>query len=294
MKRSLPAALVLLAATAAAQPAPATGGGGGGGGEPPIARAYEQKLYAPATTMVPPEKARQTVETFQAAYEKLGRPSLLLDVNRARGDETSGLPRVARTEPTEGAQAGVAPVAASPAGPGVGSPLPPATPRVTAGNTDTGTPKPAPSLADRQMVRDIERLFGRPLRAGGARLADQGAATELMADQPLDHFTTATNDAARQDRAALARVADVVIEVLVSSRTLTVPGIAGDQTVTVPDIQATAIRLKDSVIIGQAGSRDVLGQGGQAARLARQFDVNDIAEATALALMADIALTGGH
>ena len=112
-----------------------------------------------------------------------------------------------------------------------------------------------------------------------------------MADQPLDHFTTATNDAARKDRAALARVADVVIEVLVSSRTLTVPGIAGDQIVTVPDIQATAIRLKDSVIIGQAGSGDVLGKNGPAGR---PLEVNDLAEATALALMSDIALTGGN
>jgi hypothetical protein len=245
---------------------------------------------------VPPEKAQQTVESFRAAYEKLGRPSLLLYVNRALVDETSGLHLVARTEHTEGTQAGIGPpvAATNQPVPVLGAPVPPATTRVTADNSYRSTPKPAPSLADRQMVRDVERLFGRPLRAGGARLADQSAATELMADQPLDHFTTATNDAARKDRAALARVADVVIEVLVSSRTITVPGISGDQTVTVPDIQATAIRLKDSVIIGQAASSDVLGKGGQAARLARQLDVNDLAEATALALMSDIALTGGN
>jgi hypothetical protein len=301
MNLTLTAAFVLLAATAVAQPAPAAGGGTGGAAqsqvmspvEPPVSRAYEQTLYTPASIMVAPAKAQQVMEAFRAAYEKLGRPSLLLYVNRALVDESSGLRLVSRTEHTEGAQAGITPALAAAPSTAVGAvPVAPAaTTRVTAENTYVGTPKPAATLAERQMVRDIERLFGRPLRAGGARIADQSAATELMADQPLDHFTTATNDAARKDRAALARVADVVIEVLVSSRTLTVPGIAGDQIVTVPDIQATAIRLKDSVIIGQAGSGDVLGKHGPAGR---PLEVNDLAEATALALMSDIALTGGN
>ena len=63
------------------------------------------------------------------------------------------------------------------------------------------------------------------------------------------------------------------------------------QRTTVPDIQATAIRLKDAAILGQAASADVLGHGEQTARIAQRFGVPDIAEATALALAEDM-LTG--
>ena len=80
-----------------------------------------------------------------------------------------------------------------------------------------------------------------------------------------------------------------MIEVLFASKNVSVPGLAGDQTYAVPDIQATALRLKDSKIIGQASSRDVLGKDQFAGQIARKFDVEEIAEATALALMEDIS-----
>jgi len=86
-------------------------------------------------------------------------------------------------------------------------------------------------------------------------------------------------------------VADVAIEVLISSRSLVLPELGGDAMLTVPDIQATAIRLKDAVIVGQAAASDVIGRGAQAGRAARRFSMQDITEATALALMEDM-LTG--
>jgi hypothetical protein len=294
--------------------------------------ASEQQLYGPKTALVTPEKARQVVDTFHTAYDKLGKPSFLLYVNRELVDTSSGLRVTTHKEHVEGVKVETKtsfeadPNSATKPAASVVSPSSPqtqitvvtggvnnngaatadivpaagkstsstATTRITADNTYTATPKATPALADRQTVRDIERLFGRPLRAGGARLADQRAATDLIAEKPIDHFTVATDEAARKDREALARVADVVIEVLISSRNLVVPAVSGDQVVPVPDITVTAIRLKDSAIIGQASATDVLGKKWQAARLARQFDVNDIAEATALALMEDIALTGGN
>jgi hypothetical protein len=67
--------------------------------------------------------------------------------------------------------------------------------------------------------------------------------------------------------------------------------ISGDREVAVADIQATAIRLSDSAIIGQASSRDVLGRDREAGKVALRFDAGDIAEATALALMDDMGLT---
>lgn len=152
-----------------------------------------------------------------------------------------------------------------------------------------GTPAaPAPRLADRQTVREVERLFGRAFRHAGAQLADQAVAESLW---PATPGTQLLEDKAERERRALADIADLAIEVLISSRVLTVPEIVGDVTYTVPDIQATAIRLKDAAIVGQAAASDVLGRGARAGRIVRDFSLQDITEATALALMEDM-LTG--
>ena len=282
-----------------------------------------QRLYGPVSTLVAPEKAKQVVDAFRAKFIKEGAkaPRYLIYVNRELVDEISGLRVTGRKERTESIVGETkstfevdpnAPKSTPPANgsgqaqvnvnignsntgadastPGKGSAEGKGT-KVIAENTYTYHDKASGSLVDRQTVRDIERLFGRPLRAGGAKLADQRTAAALIADKPLDHFTTATNEAARKDREALNNVADVVIEILVSSRTVKVTGVSGDTTERVPDIQATAIRLGDSAIIGQASATDVLGKDKVAGRVARKFDVSDIAEATALALMEDITLT---
>jgi hypothetical protein len=84
----------------------------------------------------------------------------------------------------------------------------------------------------------------------------------------------------------LLKVADAVIEVLIQQKTVTVPGITSNQTVTIPDIEATAINLKDSRILGQAASSDITGHV-PAASLG-SYDVREIAEVTALSLMEDM------
>ncbi|MFA5265120.1 MAG: hypothetical protein WC378_14955 [Opitutaceae bacterium] len=145
----------------------------------------------------------------------------------------------------------------------------------------------AATLADRQTAREIERLFGRAFRAAGAALADQKVAADMLGDKQLGSLTGTTDQAAK-DREALGSVAEVVVEILVSSRTITVPAVSGDQQMAMPDIQATAIRLKDAAILGQASSSDILGKDRYAGRLLQQFDVRDITEATALALMEDM------
>jgi hypothetical protein len=149
----------------------------------------------------------------------------------------------------------------------------------------SGTPPATPTLADQQTVRDVERLFGRAFRNAGATLADQKVAAALLPDQAGQRLV---GDQAAKEREALAKVADIAVEVLISSRSLTVPEVSGDATYAVPDIQATAIRLKDSAIVGQASASDILGKGVQAGRVVRQFDVRDITEATAIALMEDM------
>jgi hypothetical protein len=164
-------------------------------------------------------------------------------------------------------------------------PAPPA----TAGENPVPPPRrPAPALADQQTVREVERLFGRAFRHAGAQLADQALAATLL---PAEPGMPLTGDPAARQREALGKIADIAIEVLISSRTMVLPGLGGEAMLSVPDIQATAIRLKDSVIVGQASASDVIGRGAQAGRAAQRFSVQDITEATALALMEDM-LTG--
>lgn len=238
-----------------------------------------QRLYAPGASIVPPDKAQQVVDAFRAAYGRLGSPRMVIAVNRELVDSGAGLRLTGRTETVEGTRTEYQGAPSS------------RTESVKAKNTYDRAESTPVTLADRQTVRDVERLFGRPLRIGGAKLADQRIVAQLIADKPTDHFLIATDETARKDREALAKVADVVVEILITSRLLVLAGIAGEETYTVPDIQATAVRLADGAIIGQATARDVLGKDRDAGRVVRTFDVTDIAEATALALMEDITVT---
>jgi hypothetical protein len=160
--------------------------------------------------------------------------------------------------------------------------------KTTGKNTySSGAPR-TPTLADKQTVRDIERLFGRVFRNGGAKLADQKIAEDLLADKPDQRLL---GDNAARQREALAGVADIAIEVLISSRNLTLQGISGDQSVAVPDIQATAIRLKDAAILGQASASEIIGKGQAAGQVLRTTGTPEITEATAIALMQDMLVS---
>jgi hypothetical protein len=246
----------------------------------------EQKLYGPSSaTLIAPEKAKQVVDAFSVAYEKLGKPRLLFFVNRELVDVISSMKQTGRTEATPGANKSDASATAA------SSPGESQSAQVSAENAYAAGEKTTQTLADRQTVREVERLFGRPFRAAGAVLADEKVAATLITDKPAESFAGATGESARKDREALAKVADVVIEVLVSSRNVTVVAVSGDKVVPTPDIQVTAVRLSDAAILGQASSTDVLGKDQQASRVVRHYDVRDITEATALALMEDMTST---
>lgn len=281
---------------------------------------YEQRNYGTSGPIIAPDKARAVLDAFRSANEKLGKPRYLIVVNRELVED-SGLKLSARTERTESARTenkstfeadpnapktdatanpqtqinvavggGNAGSGSASTPPGKGSSDYKGT-KVTAENTYTSSGKATPTLVDKQTTREIERLLGRPLRYAGAALADQKVAAALIADRPLDHFTAPTDETARKDREALAKVADIVLEALVSSRPAKVTGVANDELVQVPDIQLTAIRLSDSAILGQASSSDVLGKDQQAGQLAKKYDIRDITEAVALALLEDITVT---
>jgi hypothetical protein len=275
---------------------------------PPPVSGENQRLYGPTrATLVDPETARSLGEKFRAAYGQQSSPRIVVYVNRALVDTESGLRLTGHTEKFEttstssksdvetpaasgapqtqvnvsvGGQAGPS---AMPAGKGTASND---TQKTTGENTYAIKEGTKATLADQQTVRDVERLVGRVFRNAGARLADQTVAAGLLENNGNARLVGVQS---AKERDALKQIADIVIEVLISSRNLTVAGVSGDATYAVPDIHATAIRLKDSEIIGQASASDVLGR--DAGRIARSFDVRDITEATAFALMEDM-LTG--
>lgn len=236
-----------------------------------------QQLYGPRrATLVTPEAAREVSDRFRAVYGQAGSPRIVVYVNRTLADSDSGLRLTGRTEKIyESTNQGKE-----------GEPTRSAD-RSTE-NTYTASDETKPTLADQQTVREVERLFGRVFRHAGAKLADARAAAALIGEQ--SEIRLGVEQAARE-RAALKEVADIAIEILISSRDLTVARVSGDATYKVPDIQATAIRLSDAAIVGQAAASDILGQGGQAGQVVQHFGVPDITEATAFALMEDM-LTG--
>ena len=231
-------------------------------GQPP------QRVYGPSgDTLIARQTAEGILEGFRKAYITDGAPRVVIYVNRALIDTSSGLKLTDRTEQFEKSDGGL---------------------KTSGTNTYKANEAAAPALADQQTVREIERLFGRAFRHAGAQLADQKIATSLLPQEAGAHLT---GDQGAKDRQALSNIADIAIEVLISSRNITVPEVSGDATYPVPDIQATAIRLKDAAIVGQAAASDIIGKGVQAGRVVRQFSVQDITEATAIALMDDM-LTG--
>ncbi len=228
----------------------------------------QQRLYGPtADTLISRQNAEGVLDGFRKTYKTDGAPRVVVYVNRALVDTSNGLKLTERMEQFEKTDASL---------------------KTTGTNTYRMRETAAPALADQQTVREIERLFGRAFRNAGAQLADQKIAASLLPEQVGAHLT---GDQAAKDRQALTNIADIAIEVLISSRNITMPEVSGDATYAVPDIQATAIRLKDAAIVGQASASDIIGKGLQAGRAVRQFSVQEITEATAIALMEDM-LTG--
>jgi len=211
---------------------------------PPIV--YQQRSYPPALRpLVTPEQASSVVPKFQSAYVQWGLPRLLISVNREILDGT-----IASGSTNVVASLEVLPL----------------------------TPQ---RLADFQTSREVERLFGRPLRMASVQLVDfQAGADWLTANGGLT---------AADRRHRLASLADVAIEVLISARPPAPPRWAGDTAVSVPDIQVTAIRLSDSQVVGQASASDILSGNARAVELTRLHGTPAIVEATAFALMEDMA-----
>ncbi len=250
---------------------------------------YDQKPVAGRAYLIAPEQAQSIINRFKEHYAKLGSPRVVIYVNRDLVDENSGMRLSAHKQVVETSRSFDTPATPAPGAPAVKPDVVHQTERVVSTNIyRIPDPKETP-LADRQTVRDLERLFGRPLRMAGVQLADQRVASQLLSGRSLEGLR-ADSEQAHRDRQALSQVADVVLEILVSSKDTPVAELSGDRIYSAPDIQATAIRLADSRILGQATAADLIGQGPSAGQALRTFGIREIAEATALSLMEDMML----
>lgn len=261
---------------------------------------YDQKPAPPPPMLITPEQAKGVIDRFKEAYPKLGSPRFLIYINRDLIDTRSGTVVSVSSAKTERVTTHIDSTVKDPAavatalGVTNASGVPPGkytkqTENLTVNQTLKQKEKPELTLADRQTMRDVERLFGRALRAAGATLVDQSIAVQFMEGKPVkDFIVSSEGDVARKEREAVKKIADVVIEVLVSSKQVTMPGLTGDITYSIPDIQATAIRLSDSKIIGQAASADIISRSQ---RPVQYLNVYEVAEATALVLMEDMLLS---
>jgi len=237
---------------------------------------YDQRAQPGRPGLVTAEQAQKILDQFRAVYPKMGSPRFLVYVNRELIHDVSGLKLTHRSEQATAESLDVS-----------GATNKPARVHTVVSNQYQAGTRSEPALADRQTVRDVERLFGRPLRQAGASLTDQKVAADLIADKAIGEFIGASDSPqARKSREAIQKIADAVIEVLISSKNVTVPTIAGSEVLTIPDIQATAIRVADAKILAQAASSDVLRRVPPAAQ--GGFDVAEVTEATALALMEDM------
>jgi len=221
---------------------------------------YTASPSTPLNLLYSPEQAKKVVDNFKIAYAKMGQPRIDIRVNLPYGtvpaspmplpgvqfsptiDPNTGLPRAQQPAATT-------PIPANPS-PAAGAPVPT---RVF----------DASALTERQTQREVETLFGRPLRLAGVQLAES----------------------------SLTNLPELTFEVLISERELVLQGISRKENITVPDIQVTALRLADARIVGQASVLDLFARKEQAAYMLRRYDLRQLTEATALALMQDIATT---
>jgi len=224
-----------------------------------------------SAALVQPQEAQLMLNQFRQAYSKLGNPRIVILVNRPLLDAQSRLRLSNRTERVETTRTTANSASATNTS---------LTTRNVATSNYRDTGAAAPTLADLQTMRDVERLVGEPFHLANATIVDASLAANANGDLPADPL--------ERERVAAGKVADIAIEVLISSRKAAVQELSGNKTYNLPDLQVTAIRLKDARVIGQASASEVINRAGGDAVAARNFSPNEIILATAYALLDDI------
>lgn len=248
--------------------------------------ASNEKIFPKAASsgslLIAPEIEQKVIDRFRGGYSKLGNPRIALLLNRDLVRDLTVL-----TTNTVRATTLTSNTAATVANTTVTVTVTPD--KYVDEHTGRASDRDKTYLRDKQTLFDVERLFSSPLSSGGSTLVDLGAATYLLPDKP-EEDPTALGAQGRRERAALMKAVDVVVQILISTKPVAVRGLTSVQTHEIPDIQAKAIRLSDSVILGQVTASDFIGSSAQTHRLLRMVGIHEIVRTTALALMDDIMM----
>lgn len=247
-----------------------------------------------------------TVQTFRASYKAIGKPRILLYINRSLVKDRGELL-------TKGEVTGSIKTKGDPIATGNSSTVQIGTDNKVSSNT---APTPSGKGGERQEnvslservydsssagvspvsdleARQIEEAFQRPFFDAGARFIDQKIARlalQSFSDAGESFLTPTKSDKEREEVEALRKSSDLVIEILARRKPVSILQASGnDKTEWRLELTATAMNLKDGTKLAQVNSESLFGfnrrHGAQKERQARQVTSNEIIEQVALKLM---------
>lgn len=245
------------------------------------------------------------ITAFYDAYQKFGRPRILVYVNRALVADRGELLPVVQVDRTTQVKGDKVPLSGGSVQIGSGNEAGGASTgkggerreSVTASvRTPMSRPLGAAPLTEAE-VRQLEEQFLRPFMEAKARLVDQRVAeiARWTFATPGANFLTAPEGSVEQrEIESLKQSAEVVVEVLARWREVVVPEPSGNDRVERRiSLSATATNLAEGVRLGQVSSDSLFGfndrRGERQQRLYAQLADKEIVEQTALALMEQLA-----
>jgi len=145
------------------------------------------------------------------------------------------------------------------------------------------------TVADLNRVRDVEQWVKLLFADAGATLVDPNVGVPLLGSKPYQRIPAADKAKTKKERDDLAAVADVVVEVTIVARYVTVlsPG-ANDSVYIVPDVTTDAYRVTDSALLGTASVQEVIKSRKLPEDTVMTINMNARTDTAIVALMEDI------
>lgn len=246
------------------------------------------------------------VQSFRGNYARLGKPRLLIFVNRELVRDRGELLQTERTDRSIKTKGDPVPL------------LPSSTVQIGADNRATASSpaavsgkggeaqtsigvsvrraepqhRPPPAVTEME-AREMEEAFQQPFADAGARFVDQQTAElaqRLFRDADPNFLTAPADDRERREVESLRKSVDLAIEILVRKKRVTILQPSGeDRSEERISVIATALSLKDGAKVAQVSSDSLFGfnrrHGERIERRYREVTSAEILEQVALAMM---------
>ncbi|MCC7519976.1 MAG: hypothetical protein IT578_12430 [Verrucomicrobiae bacterium] len=247
-----------------------------------------------------------TVQAFRGTYAKLGRPRLLVFVNREMVRERGEMLQVERTDQSVKTKGDPIPLTSGytiqfgadnrATAPGSAPVSGKGGEAQSASGISTRRIESAyrpPAAITEMEAREFEEIFQEPLSEADARFVDQKTAElaqRLFRNADPNFLTAPADDRERREVESLRAAADLAVEILVRKKTVKILQPSGDDSAEERvSVTATAIRLKDGVKLAQVSSDSLFGfnrrHGDRIERRYREVTSAEILEQVALAVM---------